>query len=58
LLGAISELDAELVLEEDQITLALGVLHLLFQAGAEGVQRVLPRGGLLVGENADPSQTG
>lgn len=57
LLSAVLELDAELVLEQDHVALALTVLHLLLQAGAESVEGVLPGGGLLVREDADPAQT-
>lgn len=51
-------LDAELVLEHDQVTLVGAVLHLLLEAGAEGVEGVAAGGDLLVGEDANPAQTG
>ena len=50
-------LDAELVLQHDHVALLGGVLHLLLEGGAEGVERVSARGDLLVGrEEADPAQ--
>ncbi len=58
LLGAVLVLDAELVLEHNQVTLVRAVLHLLLEAGAEGVEGVTAGGDLLVGEDANPAQTG
>ena len=57
LAGAVGVLDLELVLEHDQVALALLKLHLLLQSGAEGVERVATRGDGLVGEETDPAET-
>ena len=51
-------LDVELVLEHDHVTLALLVLHLLLEGGAQGVEGVAAGSGLLIGEQADPAETG
>ena len=57
LLLAVLVLDAELVLQHDHVALLGGVLHLLLEGGAEGVERVSARSDLLVGrEKTDPAQ--
>lgn len=58
LLGAVLVLDLESVLEHDHVALAGLVLHLLLEGGAEGVEGVAAGGDGLVGEEADPAQTG
>lgn len=57
LAGAVGVLDLELMLEHDQVALALLELHLLLESGAEGVERVAAGGDGLVGEETDPAET-
>ena len=57
LTGAIGVLDLELVLEHDQVALALLELHLLLKSGAKGVERVATGGDGLVREETDPAET-
>ena len=51
-------LNLELVLEHDEIALALLVLHLLLERGAERVERVALGDDVLVREEADPAEAG
>ena len=56
LFGSVLQLDLELVLQDDDITLSLTVLHLLLERGAEGIQGVSTGDGLLVREETEPSE--
>lgn len=57
-LGAIGPLDEELVLEHDEITLALLILHERLKLGTKCVQKVSRTGlDFLVREEADPAET-
>lgn len=56
LAGAIGVLNLELVLEHDQVALALLELHLLLKSGAEGVERVAAGGDGLIREETDPAE--
>lgn len=58
-LGSIGVLNLKLVLEHDHVPLALLVLHLGLESGAEGVEEVASRDDLLgLGEEADPPESG
>ncbi|KAH3667614.1 hypothetical protein OGATHE_003137 [Ogataea polymorpha] len=54
---AVRPLDAELVLQNDHVSLALFVLHQLLKSGAQGVQWVAGRSDFLVGEQTEPLET-
>lgn len=58
LLLAILVLNLELVLQHDQITLTLLILHLLLESSAQSIERVTTGSDLLVTEEADPAETG
>jgi len=57
-LVAVLELNVKLVLEDDQVTLALLVLHLGLQGLGNGVQEGASLDGILFGEETEPEREG
>ncbi|KAH3669334.1 hypothetical protein OGAPHI_001455 [Ogataea philodendri] len=54
---AVSPFNTELVLQNHQVSLVLGVLHQLLKSGTQGVERVSSRGDVFGREHTEPLET-